>query len=253
MPKGRSVRAEAAPDQADAGQKQQPEHDVAEIAGRSARDRFARRARRRTAWPARPAARAKALRAVTKPVPACRHSDAVRMVQLKVWKMPRRSSLPQPRTLAHRIGSGPDRPARPPRMPPANPTMPSAARPPNAERHRAAVEIQRGRKHQQQHADAQFEHLGIGMRDQQRAQRHAGEPADQERPHQAEVDRPPDRRQRRGLRDDGADQDQRHRDRGRQHVEPDPERHQRGAEAGEAGHEAAGERAGKQQHKREWS
>ena len=34
----------------------------------------------------------------------------------------------------------------------------------------------------------------------------------------------------------------------RQHVEPDPQRHQRGAEAGKAGDEAAGERAEKQQH-----
>ena len=34
---------------------------------------------------------------VTSPVAACMHREAVRMVQLNVWKTPRRSSLPQPR------------------------------------------------------------------------------------------------------------------------------------------------------------
>ena len=109
------------------------------------------------------------------------------MVQLKVWKMPRRSSLPQPRTLAHRIGSGPDRPASPPRMPPANPIAASAGLPPNANAIGVA-EIERGRKHQQQHADGQFEDLGIGMRDQQRAERHAEQAADHERPDQREIE-----------------------------------------------------------------
>src|ERR1700686_5072591 len=65
-----------------------------------------------------------------RPEAACRHSAVDSTVQLKVWKMPRRSSLAQPRTLAHKVGSGPDRPARPPRMPPANPTRPSASLPP---------------------------------------------------------------------------------------------------------------------------
>jgi hypothetical protein len=65
-----------------------------------------------------------------KPVPACRHSAADSTVQLKVWKTPRLSSLPQPRTVAHSVGSGPARPARPPRIPAANPIAASAIRPP---------------------------------------------------------------------------------------------------------------------------
>jgi hypothetical protein len=64
------------------------------------------------------------------PEPACTISAAVKIVQLKVWKMPRRSSLPQPRTLAHRVGTAPDRPARPPSTPPINPTAVSATFPP---------------------------------------------------------------------------------------------------------------------------
>ena len=64
---------------------------------------------------------------------------------------------------------------------------------------------------------------------------------------QPEIDGPPDRWQRRGLRHDRADQDQRHRDRGWQHIEPDSERHQRGAETGEPRYETAGECAEEQE------
>jgi hypothetical protein len=115
------------------------------------------------------------------------------------------------------------------------------------ERHRRAIQQKCDRKHHEQHADAQFEDTGIGMRDQHRAQRHTGETADQERPHQREIKAPPHRRQRRGLPHDRTDQNQRHRKRWWQHVEPDAERHQRGSEAGEPRHQTAGERAEEQQ------
>jgi len=81
------------------------------------------------------------------------------------------------------------------------------------------------------------------MRDEQGPERHAGDTAKQKWPDQPEVDGSPYRRQSRGLRDDGADEYEGHDDRRRQHVEPDPERHQRGSEPGEAGYKTAGKRA----------
>ena len=72
------------------------------------------------------------------------------------------------------------------------------------------------------------------------------QPADHERQGQLEVEQLPHRRQCRDLRADRADQHQRHGNRGRQDVKPDPQRHQRRAETGKSGDEAAGERAGKQ-------
>ena len=72
------------------------------------------------------------------------------------------------------------------------------------------------------------------------------ESAGHERQGQLEVEQLPHRRQCRDLRADRTDQHQRHGNRGRQDVKPDPQRHQRRAETGKSGHEAAGERAGKQ-------
>ena len=115
-----------------------------------------------------------------------------------------------------------------------------------AKGHRLADEIERGRKHQQHHADAELEGLRIGARDQQRPDRHAEESAGHERQSQLEVEQLPHRRQCRDLRADRTDQHQRHGNRRRQDVKPDPQRHQRRAEAGKSGDEAAGERAGKQ-------
>ena len=137
-------------------------------------------------------------------------------------------------------------------MPPANPIAASASRPPKLKRHRLADEIQRGRKHQQHHADAQLEDLRIGMRDQQRPDRHA-ERGRRSRTASTSLKSS-------SFHIDGSveicatdrtDQHQRHRNRRRQHVEPDPQRHQRGAEAGKAGDEAAGERA-EQAESRRW-
>ena len=67
-----SARCNAAPDESDAGQKQQPQHDVAKIRGRSARDRSARRATRRSACRASPSAPARTRPCLTKPVAICR-------------------------------------------------------------------------------------------------------------------------------------------------------------------------------------
>ena len=61
-------------------------------------------------------------------------------------------------------------------MPPANPTAASAEPAAEAKRHRRPDEIERRRKHQQHHADAQFEVLRVGARDQQRPDRHAASP-----------------------------------------------------------------------------
>jgi hypothetical protein len=131
-------------------------------------------------------------------------------------------------------------------MPPANPIAASAGLPPT-QRHRDALEVKRGRKRQQQHAETKLEDIRIGMRDQHRADRHAGQSADHERPYQGEVEAPPHRRQGRGLGNDRADQHQRHGKGRRQDVKPDSQRHQCGAEAGEAGHEPTGDRAEHQQ------
>ena len=51
-----------------------------------------------------------------------------------------------------------------------------------AKRHRRADEIERGRKYQQHHADAELEVLRVGARHQQRPDRHADEAAGDERP-----------------------------------------------------------------------
>ena len=45
----------------------------------------------------------------TRPDAVCNTSAVASTVKLKSWKMPRRSCLFQPRILAQRIGSGPDR------------------------------------------------------------------------------------------------------------------------------------------------
>jgi hypothetical protein len=116
------------------------------------------------------------------------------------------------------------------------------------EGHRFALEIKCGRKHQQQHADAQLEDVRIGVGDQHGAERHAGKAADQKWPDQRQVEAAPHPRHGRGLGNHRTDQDQRHRQRGRQHVEPDPQRRHRRAEPDQAGYEAAGERAEQHEH-----
>src|SRR2546430_2566187 len=68
---------------------------------------------------------------VSSPAIAYDSSAAPRIDKLKAWNTPRRSSFGQPRMLAHIVGSGPDKPARPPRTPPPNPIAPSASRPPH--------------------------------------------------------------------------------------------------------------------------
>ena len=120
----------AAPHQAQAGKKQEPKHDIGKVlvaeraieprAQPRAEDGRRERERRQPEHlPIDPAARRLQTRAATS------------TVQLKIWKTPRRSCLPQPLMLAQRIGSGPDRPASPPMMPPANPIAPSASLPPS--------------------------------------------------------------------------------------------------------------------------
>jgi hypothetical protein len=91
--------------------------------------------------------------------------------------------------------------------------------------------------------------MWVGIGDQRGTDRHAGEAADQKWPNQLEVDDVRERRQRRRLPDDRTDDDQRHGEGGRQHVEPDSQRNQSGAKAGEAGHEAAAECAKTEKHK----
>ena len=127
--------------------------------------------------------------------------------------MPRRSSLPQPRKLAqqNRKRAGKSGKARQEFRRQNRQGRPPAGLRTSGERGR--VEIERGRKHQQQHADAQLEHLGIGLGNHQRPERHARNSADQKWRRQTEIDRPPDRGHRGSLRDDRTDQHQRHRER----------------------------------------
>src|SRR5579862_6919911 len=103
------------------------------------------------------------------PLKICNISAAASTVKLNSWNTPRRSSLPQPRIEAPRIGSGPDSPASPPRMPPAK---------------QIAVEVQEHREHQQEHADRELEDFRIGLGHQPGAERHAGEATDHEGPDQ---------------------------------------------------------------------
>src|SRR5262249_55640615 len=62
------------------------------------------------------------------------------------------------------------------------------------ESERLAVEIERDRKDQQQHADAQPEDAWIGMGDHHGSERHTGDTADQERPDQRKIEALPHRR-----------------------------------------------------------
>ena len=240
-------RSNAAPHQSDAGQKQQRQHDVVEIPVVQGVVGRACRGGRRSACRASPAAPAGRRSASTKPVATCRHQRGAEHGAVEDLENAAALILVQPRMLAHRVGSGPDRPARPPRMPPANPTPASAMRPPKRKAIGCADEIERGRKPQQHHADAELETLA-GRRARPAARRSACRRVRRPRTARASLKsmQLPHRRQCRDLRTDRADQHQRHGNRGRQDVKPDPQRHQRRAETGKTRHETACERAGKQ-------
>ena len=128
-------------------------------------------------------------------------------------------------------------------MPPAKPTAAVGEPPAPADARLEAAQQHEAREQHQEYPEAEPERLRIELRQQQGAERRADQPGRHHRPDAAAVNRVPDRRQVLRLGDHGADRDEGRGGRGVDDVEPEAERHQTGPEPGQAGDEAAGERA----------
>jgi hypothetical protein len=108
-----------------------------------------------------------------------------------------------------------------------------------------SVSEHHGRKRDEEDAGPEPEQAGIDPGEQHGSDRNADETSDDEGPQSRWTDRVPDRRDRLSLRHHRTDHDEGSRDPRLDHMQPDAERDETGAETGKARHEAAGERAEK--------
>ena len=184
----------------------------------------------------------------SRPATAAASRAVASTAMLNGWLTPRCSFLVQPRSCTQMVGTGPLRLAMPPITPPAKPAAASAARPPPRHDRRTAHQAHPGAVEDQQDADAELQRLHAHMLEQGRAERHAEKAGGEEGPQPRPAHAAPDAAQRLEMAGDGAEGHQRRRGHRRHGLQPEAQRHQRIAGAGEAvdetRHQGAGDNDG---------